>query len=234
MAAPPKKKCKIQVLTESPLPEFDVFRQVMQEYQDKRERLIRVSREITIQSKRMIFALHQAASKKFPLEQKPECCEPYKNSIQKQMQELAAELDGFSSDQYCEAYSPGFQEYVEAVTFEHWLADGTVLPYERLETAVVLPPSDYVLGLCDLTGEIMRFCVTNGNKLKKEQLLKSLLFLQALEMSCTQILGHTTRRQRKSLTQKLEVMRSSIQKVENICYGRTMRRHTAEENEVKA
>jgi len=62
------------------------------------------------------------------------------------------------------------QEYIEAVSFLHYLEKGKMISYEgvvatlRDEKGVLLCPlslDDYLLGVSDLTGELMRFAITS-------------------------------------------------------------------------
>lgn len=47
---------------ENILSAFSSFRAEIDDYNDRRERLIKISRDITIQSKRLIFSLHRIAN----------------------------------------------------------------------------------------------------------------------------------------------------------------------------
>lgn len=47
---------------ESVLSTFDAFRSELDDHNDRRERLVKISRDITIHSKRAIFLLHRLAS----------------------------------------------------------------------------------------------------------------------------------------------------------------------------
>ena len=76
--------------------------------------------------------------------------------------------------QFLRAYSPGLQEWVEALSFYHFLTTNKIISYQEtqdelrfklpaneeregeLEATVTIPQSEYVLGLADLTGELMR------------------------------------------------------------------------------
>lgn len=60
---------------------------------------------------------------------------------------------------------------MEALSFHHYLETQSVIPHEEAQSkiasmcgeggAVLLTPDDYVLGICDMTGELMRFSVTS-------------------------------------------------------------------------
>jgi len=67
---------------------------------------------------------------------------------------------------------------MEALSFQHYLETQSLITYEEAETritglcssingvasgeeTVLLTPEDYILGICDMTGELMRFSVTS-------------------------------------------------------------------------
>ena len=87
---------------------------------------------------------------------------------------MAEELSSQDDYQFLRAYSPGLQEWVEALSFYHFLTTNKIISYQQtqaelrfklpakeetegeLEASVTIPQSEYVLGLADLTGELMR------------------------------------------------------------------------------
>jgi hypothetical protein len=60
---------------------------------------------------------------------------------------------------------------MEALSFHHYLETQSVISYDEAQAkiasmckddaAVSLTPDDYILGICDMTGELMRFSVTS-------------------------------------------------------------------------
>ncbi|EPY50021.1 TRAX protein [Schizosaccharomyces cryophilus OY26] len=202
--------------------EFQKFQRVLQEQQDKRERIIRISREITIQSKRMIFLLHQASSSEFPLSLDFDKAKQHKQNIQKQLELLKQELAVPDAERYAPSCSPGIQEFVEAYAFEHWLQHQTLIHPKDSKFQIDIGLLDYVLGVCDMTGEIMRFLITHGSKFAVENILSHVQFLRDLNLECTK-LNNLNRRSQSELKQKLGVMDNSISKVESICYSKILR-----------
>jgi len=71
---------------------------------------------------------------------------------------------------YARNITGGNQEYMEAAIFQHYLTTGTLLTYEesveQLRSLggeggpVQLTVEDYLLGVFDMTGELMRFSIT--------------------------------------------------------------------------
>ncbi|CAA19273.1 TRAX protein [Schizosaccharomyces pombe] len=203
--------------------EFLSFKNFLQEDQDKREKIIRLSREITIQSKRMIFLLHQTSSSDgFPLPKDFDRTSIFEKKIHKELESLKRELAGLNADKFSSACTHGLQEYVEAVTFKFWLQTGTLLSCKDSSFRISINFIDYVLGVCDMTGEIMRFLVTNGSKFSVQQLTQQVKFLRGLHKNCSEI-EHLPSKVKSELQQKLSVMENSISKVEGICYSKILR-----------
>ena len=87
---------------------------------------------------------------------------------------VAEELRTEDDLQFIRAYSPGLQEWVEALSFYHFLRHGKIISHRDTEdqlsfssdpespespsvrVTVTVPQAEYVLGLADLTGELMR------------------------------------------------------------------------------
>ena len=81
--------------------------------------------------------------------------------------QVGKELGSENHYQFLRAYSPGLQEWVEALSFYHFLRHNKIISYQETQdqlrfnqtegvSFVTVPQSEYVLGLADLTGEMMR------------------------------------------------------------------------------
>jgi len=93
-----------------------------------------------------------------------------------------ADLAEWRCWQYQSAISPGVQEYIEALSFLHYLEHGSLISYDDVQRTFCdedgallfrLTLDDYLLGVSDLTGELMRFAITsisrrNGRKKARE------------------------------------------------------------------
>ena len=161
---------------------------------------------------------------------------------QKNIQELflsvAPDLQDINAWRYQKQISGGCQEYVEATSFQHYLETQTLITYEearkRIPGDVELTVDDYILGLFDLTGELMRFAITsmatNGSIPRgtsgdgARDILGDLRGLrtafEGLDTSSTPLnysyLKH-------DIQKKVEVMKQSVEKVENAVYGMIIR-----------
>ncbi|KAF5312706.1 hypothetical protein D9619_003374 [Psilocybe cf. subviscida] len=159
-------------------PAFDAFREQLDDYHDRRERLIKASRDITNLSKKVIFLLHRTVlDTKQEKEQDDKAL--YKRAAKQGFEKLREvqriyaglkhELVGDNFWRHQRQVSPGLQEYIEALSLAHYLDNGNLITFDEVENTLrgddgveyfPLPTSDYILGLADLTGELMRFAIS--------------------------------------------------------------------------
>ncbi len=94
----------------------------------------------------------------------------YYDTISTQFASISRDLQGLNAYRYARQISGGCQEYVEAASFEHYLKTASILLYEDAASqmrsldadgpGVELSPEDYLLGIYDMTGELMKFAIT--------------------------------------------------------------------------
>ena len=176
------KKRDISCVDNDDSPQALITQTLFQQYQieldynhDKRERLVKLSRDITIQSKRIIFLLHRALSlaDKTPVLNE---AEQKLQQVAKLLCKVAEELINEDPARYKSAYSIGVQEFIEALSFYHYWKEGSLLSYslaqryltfhhdieqEMSPLVLFLNPFDYLLGVADLTGELMRVAINS-------------------------------------------------------------------------
>lgn len=160
-------------------------------------------------------------------------------TIQKQFLSVTPDLAGINAWRYQRQISGGIQEYMEAISFEHYLCYQSLITIDEasksLPAGVDLTGDDYVLGLFDLVGELMRFAITTmattgslpGSKGSEESadgrdILMDLRLLrtsfQALDTTSCGSTGLG-----KDVEKKMEVMRTCVEKVETAVYGMIIR-----------
>ena len=177
---------------------------------------------------------------------------PYYTTIANQFAAVSRDLQGLNAHRYGRQISGGCQEYMEAASFQHYLETATLLSYEdakqemrELDAAgpgVELTPEDYVLGVYDMTGELMRFAITamaTGGALPaitpaaedgdttmetaesevKRNVLTDMRVLRAELEGLNAGSGPFA----KEAEKKMEVMRASVEKVEKALYGLIVR-----------
>lgn len=132
---------------------------------------------------------------------------------------------------------------MEAACFEHYLTTGTLLTYDEAcekiralwgnDSNALLSVDDYLLGVYDTTGELMRFAITcmatsgrlpsvgNGTDAPQRDILTDLRTLRAqLEALDTSKASFYFA---KEVRGKAEVMRNSVEKVERAMYSLVIR-----------
>jgi predicted translin family RNA/ssDNA-binding protein len=189
---------------------FEGFRADLDAHHDRRERIIKASRDITASSKKIIFTLQRVRNVGQPLPPfVHKANAQYWDTIAKQYAHIAADLQALNAHRYPQI-TGGNQEFIEALSFQHYLERQSLISYEdakekvrelsqpkvegskdlgetKLEgegdgkektaegkevdmegsskagdsPVVPLTPEDYILGICDMTGELMRFSVTS-------------------------------------------------------------------------
>lgn len=213
--------------------------QCFQEYQkeldcrhDKHERLVKLSRDVTIESKRAIFLMQRSSGSNKSDEVLDQAWQKITGIQQQKFLPMAKELHGEDPHQFLRAYSAGLQEYIEAVSFYHYLKSKTLVSLEQVQSdltftvqsddteppqekaiRVHVPPSEYMLGLADLTGELMRFAINSVGSGNLDCPNDVCAYLRQM-LGGFESLGQVSR----EMNRKVYTLRQSLQKVEAACY----------------
>lgn len=151
---------------------FEGFRAELDEHHDRRERIIKASRDITASSKKIIFTLQRvrAVGQALPPWVTKKNAE-YWETIQDRYKSIAADLQGLNAYRYSHNITGGNQEFMEALSFQHYLETQSLISYDEAKSRIAsmsgeagpiaFTSEDYILGVCDMTGELMRFAVTS-------------------------------------------------------------------------
>ncbi|EEC16478.1 translin associated factor X, putative [Ixodes scapularis] len=226
---------------------FRAFQVELDDRHDRHERLVKLSRDVTIESKRTIFLLHRIMGEQQKDKTLAEAHGKLSELQNSQLREIATELRDQCPYLYLRAYSPGVQEYVEAVTFYHYIKDGRLVSLEEIcqplvydeqpeeaesdlaasgegEAAPGTPPAqlrlevtptDYMLGVADLTGELMRKCI---NAVGQGNLEEPFVLCRFLRDVYSAFLGFGNTAGREA-SRKVWTLFQSVRKVENACYA---------------
>ncbi|XP_041044558.1 translin-associated protein X isoform X2 [Carcharodon carcharias] len=228
---------------------FKSFQKELDAKHDKYERLVKLSRDITIESKRIIFLLHRVTSIS-DIEELLNESEGKFGDVRLKIQQISQELIGEDTCQFHRAFSPGLQEYVEAISFQHFIRTRSLISLEEINRHLVfapkkgeaensevlalsnsqdgkqkqlfclqVTPTDYLLGVADLTGELMRMCITSIGNGDIETPFEVSQFLRAIYDGFTYI-GNTGPYE---VSKKLYTLKQSLGKVEDACYTLTVR-----------
>jgi translin len=119
--------------------EFTKLRQETEDFDEKREQVIQKSRIIIKISKQIIYSTHRNELKQ---------AEKFIKDIEKDKKEL--EKIGTNLDTNMDRVA--YQEYVEALCFYHFVKNNKLPSRAELKISA----DSYLLGLCDLSGELVR------------------------------------------------------------------------------
>lgn len=209
---------------------FQPFRALMDEKTDKKERIIKLSREITIQSKRLIFLVHRVSGQDIFEEIIREAHEKKNEIITSLFKQVAPELKGQNYYRYYKHITNGLQEFAESVLFLEYVENGRVLTKDEFdqlfivktedeEAACLLIPSDedYLLGVADMTGELMKLSINFVARGEQERAFLILNTLRAIQEGIKSLsLGGSGGL--NELKKKMATLHASLEKVEKVCY----------------
>ena len=108
-----------------------------------RDKLIIKSREVVKLSKKIIYAVH--------LDQVHRA-EKLRDQIKKELETVQKLASSTPALQCSGSLTIAEQEFVEAICFLEFVKNGTIPPHTQLK----VDAESYLLGLCDLTGELLR------------------------------------------------------------------------------
>lgn len=242
---------------------FQDYRKELDEKYDRHERIVKLSRDCTIHSKRVIFILHRVTGNASEKDKTiAEAEEKLRSDILPRLKSIAQELKGLDPLMHRLAYAPGVEEFIEAVTYLEYLKSGTLISPEEIlskyltfrvdpspSTEGIKDPEsnipgtteeekkdtekgekmeqslqpetirfplgalDFVLGVADLTGELMRLGINSVGSGEHDRPFELLPFMRALYCGF-----HSIQPNSRMLPKKMDVMRASLAKVENVCY----------------
>ena len=201
---------------------FKQHQQELDSRHDKHERLVKCSRDVTITSKRIIFLLQRVAGTDNRQQILKEADEKFLE-VKELLKAIALELEGEDPFLFTRAYSPGLQEYIEALSLAHFLKNKTLISYEQVKEEfefskkggndLDLNPFDYILGIADLTGELMRLCINSAANGDRNTPFEVCSFLREIHNAFSAF-GNVSR----DFASKLRVLKASMNKVEVACY----------------
>ncbi|XP_013105026.1 translin-associated protein X [Stomoxys calcitrans] len=238
-----KKECPVIDENNVVLKSFQSYGLELDAKHDRNERIVKLSRDITIESKRIIFLLHSIDIRKNNKEKVlQEAQTRLEKVISTNFKAVAEELCGHDPYQFRWAYSPGLQEFIEAYTFMEYIknaeydescsggSDAEMSDWTELqkkmtyskksedneeEFSFFIDPTEYILGVSDLTGELMRRCIIS---LGSGEIVFCLIAKMILQKIFTGYIGLNVHRCRE-LSRKIFTMRQSVLKAENVCYN---------------
>lgn len=179
---------------------FSRLREEITKKDNIREELITKSRPIIKNSKQAIYALHRGSIKE---------AEELMSKAKKSLDELK-KLDV----SYVGAYNAALQEYGEAVSFYHYIKKGNLIDSQELGLDV----ENYLLALCDLTGELARRAVYSVVDEKFSEVIKIKEFVSKI---FDEFLKFEFRN--GELRKKSDSIKWNLKKIEEIMYDLKIR-----------
>ncbi|KAI5467571.1 Translin [Mariannaea sp. PMI_226] len=205
---------------------FTGFRSELDEHHDRRERIIKASRDVTAQSKKIIFTLQRVKqlNKGYPPHIQKDV-DARLEEIKKLLTGIAPDLQSINRYRYTGPVRC-LEELIEALSFSHYLQHQTLITPEETQAAVqadiILTPHDYMYGVFDLFGELMRFATVTtaqtGELVGREE-RNILADMQELGCAFAMLPAPPT----KDFRGKMGVARESVKKVERLGYGLVVR-----------
>jgi len=139
--------------------EFEKLRKEMADYDSEREKLIKKSRNVLKLSKQIIYSVHRDE-----MDQAAE--------LIKQIEKEKAELETITKHDkallFEGSYRVAIQEYVEALLYYHFLKEEKFPSIKELNVRT----NHFILGLCDLGGELVRKAVFLAGKGEVKRVIK--------------------------------------------------------------
>jgi predicted translin family RNA/ssDNA-binding protein len=161
---------------------------------------------------------------------------------------IVPDLQSLNQERYSSTITQGIQELIEALAFQHYAETMILLSYadasEKIahlagtDTLAIGPSvNDYLLGVLDMTGELMRYSITKiavdktvgiqevmDTDLLPNDLARTILAdLYELCSYIEKFRYHKGSTLERVLPNKIVVMRQSIIKVEKLLYGKSIR-----------
>ncbi|KAJ2517384.1 hypothetical protein H4217_003996 [Coemansia sp. RSA 1939] len=211
------------------LASFGAYRDTLDAHYDQRERIIKCSRDITAMSKKMVFALLRI-TQDGPAQAFRETEKHHKRVIEL-FCKVSVDLQGTDALKYQAQVTHGVQEYVEAIGLWVFLRDNKLITKQQVVEYLTvgdtdggpiinITDSDYVLGICDLPGEVNRYCINSLGKGDREAVKRCVEFLRVLKEGVELLLctGKI-----KDLKKKAPVFDSSLAKSEAAYYSLSLR-----------
>jgi predicted translin family RNA/ssDNA-binding protein len=134
---------------------FKLLRELYEKENNEREKLIQESRIINALSKKVIYSLHRDDI---------QSSEQYVNEIKEKVNNLIKSYSN-TKNSYSGSYKVAIQEYIEAMAYYYFVKKGilfeTDLIYNK-DKINYIEIEHYILGLCDLSGELVRKALNDG------------------------------------------------------------------------
>ncbi|XP_045450748.1 translin-associated protein X [Melitaea cinxia] len=202
--------------------------------QDRHERLVKLSRDITIESKRIIFLLHSVITEESAEKAVKEANERLQKLIKGPIKSVGLELENIPAYLHSRAVTAGLQEFIEARTFCSLMESKVIITWPEVQkefqyvvkngdeddrtVTTLLPQTDYMLGIADLTGELMRKAINSISSGDSQECFHACQVVRDLYTGYLGLFGMG-----KELARKMTTTRNNVAKVEAAVYALRVR-----------
>ncbi|KAI1638737.1 Translin [Biscogniauxia mediterranea] len=221
---------------------FESFRDELEESQARRMKIGTVSRDVTALSKKIIFSLQRVRDLGKPIPERIQAeVDQRLHEIAKLLATIEPDLSGMNRYRYPPMC---LEELVEALSFAHYLRHQALITPAQAQDAmpvagIPLTAADYVFGVFDLTGEMMRFATAvtalagavptgEGSQGRgpptaaaaddKRTIVNDMQEVSSMFHICPPVGGKPS-----NYAKKMDVMVEQVLKVERLGYGVTVR-----------
>lgn len=179
------------------------FQDMLNEFQEHdamRENLIKKSRDVLKLTKQVIYAVHRDDLTD---------AGAFVREMQKQLG-LLNEYVKKNQKMYHEgSYKVAVQEYVEAMLYYHFVRDNRLMARDELGVET----DYYLLGVCDLSGELVRRAIASASKGKYKE---AFVIKDMLDRLYEELLKFDIRE--SELRRKFDSIKYDINKMEELCF----------------
>ncbi len=179
---------------------FEAMRREYELADQRREGLIQKSREVVKLSKQLIYAVQRHDIKE---------AERFAKELREKKQALGKENEAVGLD-YTGALKIALQEYVEALVFFEFVRRNDVPSAKALGVSI----ENYLLGLGDLTGELVRLAINYAIKGETEKVIPIKEFVSELYYEMMQFDFRNS-----ELRKKFDGMKYDLKKLEELVLG---------------
>lgn len=211
------------------LMQFSAIAKELDDKNDRHERLVKLSRDITIESKRIIFLLHTIDERKDNAQLVLTEARDRLNTLCKtKCLAIAQEMQNRDTHLHIRAFTAGLQEFIEALAFYELCDQAPISGWNEITEKYLtyagtdgetlkcpLPPMEFILGLQDTTGELMRKSINSLGSGDVDQCFVVCNILRKLYENYISI-GPTYN---KEFSRKMSTLRQSLLKAEFVCYN---------------
>jgi len=185
--------------------DFQAIRKDIEAYDKQREIIIKKSRDILKDSKRAIYSVHRNDLKESKM---------LLNKAEKEISYLKRIIAKNNKLGNVGAFGAALQEYVEAACYYGFVKNNKIPTRKELDVDI----ENYLMGICDLTGELTRKVVSSAVKKQFNEVMK---IKKLVEEIYGEFLKFNLRN--SELRKKSDSIKWNLKKIEDVVYDIKMK-----------